>query len=343
MTFYLTQAFYQHYTGFSGTSLYEPWSLSMFNTLFTSLPVIFLGIFEQDLLPATLIAVPELYTKGQRSGGFNVRIDAGWTFMAATEAVTIFFTAKALWGEFAGLAGDQGVYAMGNACFTAVVALIATKLLVLEMHNLTYMNAIGWLLSLGAWFLWNLILSQTYGENGLYNVRDGFTLRFGRMLLWWLVVVLLVSVCVVFELGVRALKAALWPTDEEIFRSCEKDAALRQRFELASRMWLQPGWEGRASSWLGRRLGRTELVDAPPAGVVEEEDAGRREAEVRDLLSRPRSSSSNTGGDGEGVTDNNKASVQTDERPILLRQGSTSMNVKEALARRFGRVKVDTP
>ena len=43
MFFYLVQAMYQRWNGYTGTSLYEPWSLSMFNTLFTSLPIIFLG------------------------------------------------------------------------------------------------------------------------------------------------------------------------------------------------------------------------------------------------------------------------------------------------------------
>jgi len=33
MLFYLTQALYQRYAGYTGTSLYESWSLSMFNTL----------------------------------------------------------------------------------------------------------------------------------------------------------------------------------------------------------------------------------------------------------------------------------------------------------------------
>ncbi|EMG48248.1 Phospholipid-transporting ATPase, putative (Aminophospholipid translocase (Flippase), putative), partial [Candida maltosa Xu316] len=40
LLFYLTQCIYQRNTLFSGSSLYESWSLSMFNTLFTSLPVI---------------------------------------------------------------------------------------------------------------------------------------------------------------------------------------------------------------------------------------------------------------------------------------------------------------
>src|ERR1700761_5485599 len=86
MIFYLTQALYQRWAGYTGTSLYESWSLAMFNTLFTSLPVIFMGIFEKDLQASTLLAVPELYTKGQRHGGFNMRLYLGWSFMATSEA-----------------------------------------------------------------------------------------------------------------------------------------------------------------------------------------------------------------------------------------------------------------
>ncbi len=58
MVFYLVQALYQRYNGYTGTSLYESWSLTVFNTLFTSLPVILLGIFEKDLRADTLLAVP---------------------------------------------------------------------------------------------------------------------------------------------------------------------------------------------------------------------------------------------------------------------------------------------
>lgn len=59
----------------------------MFNTLFTSLPVIFMGVFEKDLSASTLLAVPELYTIGQRNGGFNFRVYLGWMFMASGEAM----------------------------------------------------------------------------------------------------------------------------------------------------------------------------------------------------------------------------------------------------------------
>lgn len=43
MFFYMMQALYQRYTGYTGSSLYESWSLTVLNTLFTSLCVIVPG------------------------------------------------------------------------------------------------------------------------------------------------------------------------------------------------------------------------------------------------------------------------------------------------------------
>ena len=76
---------------FSGTSLYEPWSLSMFNTLFTSLPVLCIGMFEKDLKPMTLLAVPELYTMGQNCEAFNLKLFLIWMFASAGLSVFITF------------------------------------------------------------------------------------------------------------------------------------------------------------------------------------------------------------------------------------------------------------
>lgn len=99
----------------------------MFNTLFTSLPVIFLGVFEKDLSASTLLAVPELYTKGQRNGGFNFKVYLGWTFMASAEAMLIYFTLYGVWG-MVGWKKDDGLYALGTLGFTACVVAINLKL-----------------------------------------------------------------------------------------------------------------------------------------------------------------------------------------------------------------------
>jgi phospholipid-translocating ATPase len=99
----------------------------MFNTLFTSLPVIFLGIFEKDLSASTLLAVPELYTKGQRNGGFNFKVYLGWMFMASAEAMVVYFCMLGLYGQ-AVFTKDPSIYAIGTLTYTACVTLINLKL-----------------------------------------------------------------------------------------------------------------------------------------------------------------------------------------------------------------------
>jgi phospholipid-translocating ATPase len=126
--FFMNQAMYQKWNGYSGTSLFESASLTVFNTLFTSLCVILLGIFDQDLEATTLLAVPELYSYGQRDQGFNIKKYFGWTFMAASEMVMIYFLTFGLFGE-ALFTEDNTLYSLGTLCFTAAVIIIVTKLM----------------------------------------------------------------------------------------------------------------------------------------------------------------------------------------------------------------------
>lgn len=49
ITFGLTLFYYEAFTTFSGQTIYNDWYMSLFNVFFTSLPVIALGVFEQDV------------------------------------------------------------------------------------------------------------------------------------------------------------------------------------------------------------------------------------------------------------------------------------------------------
>ncbi len=147
MVFYLTQALYQRWNGYSGTSFYESWSLSMFNTLFTSLAVIFLGIFEQDLRAATLLAVPELYSQGQRNEAFSIKKYFGWMFVATCEAMIIYFMVMGLFG-WQVLNEGSNVYAISALSYTVCIVIINMKLLFIELHSKTFVTAGAFFVSL---------------------------------------------------------------------------------------------------------------------------------------------------------------------------------------------------
>ncbi|KAL8694468.1 MAG: hypothetical protein Q9218_000880 [Villophora microphyllina] len=273
--FYLTQALYQRWVGYTGTSLYESASLSMFNTLFTSLPVIFMGIFEKDLSATTLLAAPELYRFGHCNSGFSIRIYAGWIFMASAEAMVIFFLMLGLYGK-AVFTLDNGLYAMGVLTFTACIVVIASKMQFTEIHNKSVTCVIAMFLSIGGWFAWNLVLSSIYTSNAIYNVRDGILDRFGRNALWWLTLILIVTSCCGLEICVKALKVAFLPEDEDVFRELEKDEGARRRLEQAAAIGLKDQSEPENNDE-GMEQVRTR-----------EEEEERREVEVQELLNRPR-------------------------------------------------------
>lgn len=221
LLFYLVQALYQRYNGYTGTSLYESTSLAVFNTLFTSLAVILLGIFEQDLHAETLIAMPELYTFGQKNKAFNFHKYLGWTIMAVVEAVLVFF---GIWGIYTHITfdSDNGLFAMGDLAFTACVLLINTKLLVFELHHKTIVTFAGYLISIAGWFLWNLFLSAIYSDKiGPYTVRDAFIHDFGRKPTWWLTLVMTLAMVIVLELAVTALRRIFWPQDQDLMQEAE--------------------------------------------------------------------------------------------------------------------------
>ncbi|KAK3945765.1 putative phospholipid-transporting ATPase DNF3 [Diplogelasinospora grovesii] len=221
IVFYLVQAQYQRHNGYTGTSLFEPASLTVFNTLFTSLPVILLGIFEKDLAAETLLAVPELYTYGQRNKGFNFRIYVAWMLMAVLESVIIFHAVFFIYG-ISVFPIDTSLYAIGTLAFTVCVVFINVKMLVLELHHRTVISFLGLFISISGWFVWNIFLSAIYAKlPGPYVVRGAFLRKFGRNSIWWLVGFITLSALIIFELAVSSIRKSIRPTDQHVMQEVE--------------------------------------------------------------------------------------------------------------------------
>ncbi|KAG7289187.1 hypothetical protein NEMBOFW57_005550 [Staphylotrichum longicolle] len=222
VVFYLLQAHFMRYNGYTGTSLFESTALTVFNTIFTSLPVIIPGIFERDLSAETLLAVPELYTFGQRNRGFNFLQYLGWMFMAVAESVIIFYSVYYIYAAASHWPVPTDLYPVGTLAFSLAVMFINIKLFFLEVHDRTAVILIAMAMSMAGWWLWNILLSALFARSlGPYVVRGAFVRAFGRKAMWWLVHFVVLSALVVFELGVTAVRKSLWPTDRDLMQEME--------------------------------------------------------------------------------------------------------------------------
>lgn len=128
------------FTGFSGTSLYESWTLAMYNVIFSLLPVIFIGIFERDLPARTLLDLPELYAIGRLSQAYNLREFWLWMLKGILSAVILLFVPLAMYGIGGWSWGTQdGWDFMGTFVYTCVVLTVTIRVrntaLLLESHE----------------------------------------------------------------------------------------------------------------------------------------------------------------------------------------------------------------
>ncbi|XP_026842590.1 phospholipid-transporting ATPase ID isoform X9 [Drosophila persimilis] len=71
--FTLCHCWYSLFCGFSAQTVFDPMFISVYNLFYTSLPVLSLGIFEQDVSDKNSLEYPRLYTPGLRSELFNIR------------------------------------------------------------------------------------------------------------------------------------------------------------------------------------------------------------------------------------------------------------------------------
>jgi phospholipid-translocating ATPase len=238
MLLFMTQAIYQRFVGYTGTSLHESWSLTLFNTLFTSLAVIGIGAFERDLSSATLLAVPELYATSRLGRAFGMKKFVGWMVLVASQAVIVYYLAYYAYAYWV----TPDLYPFGNMVFTACVAIINVKCLFLEMHVWSILNYAFFFISYGGWWVWTLAQSLIFSHQAIYFVKDAIRLHFGRQLSWWAGLFLVTAIPLLIDVALQALRSAFMPTEEDIFRELQQDAAGKARLEEEAAMELQNGW-----------------------------------------------------------------------------------------------------
>ncbi|CAK7215997.1 drs2 neo1 protein [Sporothrix bragantina] len=209
MFFYTPAAAYQWYCGYTGTSIYESWSLTVLNTLFTSLCVILPGIFEQDLSASVLMAVPELYAYGQQGQGLSPRRYLGWMLTAVAQGLMVWFVCWAGYGAFSD-GHDWNLFPLGNLIFSVCIMWTNIRLFLLNTHYKTAIVLAGFGITVAGWWLWCIFLALAYSPSpSPYDVRGGFFTGFGRTLSWWTTLLIAMTWLLILELGFRAIKRNL--------------------------------------------------------------------------------------------------------------------------------------
>ncbi|KIK68995.1 hypothetical protein GYMLUDRAFT_35032 [Collybiopsis luxurians FD-317 M1] len=129
ITLYMTQFWFSFFNNFSGQIAYESWTLSLYNVVFTVLPPLVIGIFDQFVSARILDRYPQLYILGQKNEFFTSRAFWMWVINALYHSVILFgFSVILWWGDIKQASGfDTGHWFWGTTLYLAVLLTVLGK------------------------------------------------------------------------------------------------------------------------------------------------------------------------------------------------------------------------
>ncbi|XP_076466035.1 phospholipid-transporting ATPase ID-like [Babylonia areolata] len=89
--FTLCGFWYAFFCGFSAQTLFDPFFISLYNVFYTSLPILALGVFDQDVDEAHCIRYPKLYLPGIHNSLFNIKVFLWSVIEGFVSSLILFF------------------------------------------------------------------------------------------------------------------------------------------------------------------------------------------------------------------------------------------------------------
>ncbi|XP_057769317.1 probable phospholipid-transporting ATPase 8 [Salvia miltiorrhiza] len=238
IAFGFTLFWFEAYASFSGQPAYNDWYMSCYNVFFTSLPVIALGVFDQDVSPRLCLKNPELYKEGIQDILFSWPRILGWILNGIICSVVVFFftTSSAVHQAFRGDGQVLDFEMLGVYMYSCVVWTVNCQM-ALSINYFTWMQHLVIWGSIAVWYAFLLI----YGafpplfSTTAYQV---FIEACGPSPFFWLGTLLVVVSCLLPYLLYRTVQTWFFPMPHDIIQlwqrgtSDDRNGKLREKDTL---------------------------------------------------------------------------------------------------------------
>ncbi|VFQ92559.1 unnamed protein product [Cuscuta campestris] len=254
IAFGLTLFYFEAFTGFSGQSIYHDWYMLLFNVVLTSLPVISLGVFEQDVSSQVCLQFPALYQQGPKNLFFDWNRIFGWMGNGVYTSLVVFFLNLVIFYDQAFRSGGQiaDMTAMGTAMFTSVIWAVNCQVALTMSHFTWIQHVLIW----GSIIFWYILL-LVYGEMSPTISKDAYKILSEALApapVYWFTTFLTSIICNLPYFVHIAYQRSFNPMDHHIIQEIKyyrKDVEDRN-------MWRRERSKARSKT----KIGFTARVDA---------------------------------------------------------------------------------
>lgn len=181
MVFTLPLWLFGFYSAYSGQTFYDDMYITLYNILFTLLPVFAFALFEHDVPEEKAVLFPELYHACQANKNFNTRAIGYWFALGVVHSV--LFTLIPIYALPFGNSDPSGLWSTSVASFTTVVICTTVQILLITRYY-TWITALFYSLSFALYFATTFTYDQmpTQVEGAIAYVTA--TSGFWYMLFW---------------------------------------------------------------------------------------------------------------------------------------------------------------
>ncbi|CAN6989459.1 unnamed protein product [Brassica oleracea var. botrytis] len=254
IAFGLTLFYFEAFTGFSGQSIFNDSYLLLFNVVLTSLPVISLGVFEQDVPSDVCLEFPALYQQGPKNLFFDWYRILGWMGNGVYASIVIFTLNLGIFHvqSFRSDGQTADMNAMGTAMFTCIIWAVNVQI-ALTMSHFTWIQHVMIWGSIGAWYIF-LALYGMLPPKLSGNIFHMLIEVLAPAPIFWLTTLLVIAATTLPYLFHISYQRSVNPLDHHIIQEIK-----HFRIDLEDeRMWKREKSKAREKT----KIGFTARVDA---------------------------------------------------------------------------------
>uniref|UniRef100_H3C900 Phospholipid-transporting ATPase n=1 Tax=Tetraodon nigroviridis TaxID=99883 RepID=H3C900_TETNG len=261
--FTMVHFWFGFFCGFSAQTVYDQFFITLYNIVYTSLPVLAMGIFDQDVSDQKSLEYPKLYEPGQLNLLFNKREFFICIAQGIYTSLVLFFVPYAILSEATQSTGvplaDYQTFAVTTA--TALVIVVNVQQIALDTGFWTVINHVFVWISLGSYFTITLALhSHTLFQ--IFPKQFRFIGTVQSTLLQpvvWLTIALATAICIVPVLAFRLLKLNLTPQLSDTVRYTQLVRQKKRKLMSEGRLGAR-NWSRRSGYAFAHQEGFGELI-----------------------------------------------------------------------------------
>ncbi|KAI0124735.1 hypothetical protein BJ170DRAFT_726371 [Xylariales sp. AK1849] len=208
---------YQCFADFDITYVFEYTYILMFNLLFTSVPIVLMGVLDQDVSDTVSLAVPQLYRRGIERLEWTQR--KFWLYMldGLYQSIMCFFIPYLTFISAPMITGN-GLDVTDRTrlgCYIAHPAVLTINLYILiNTYRWDWLMVLVVVLSSVFIFFWTGVYSSTTYSGSFYQAGA----QVYSEATFWAVFFITPTICILPRYGIKAIQKVYYPYDVDIIR-----------------------------------------------------------------------------------------------------------------------------